>query len=262
MSLGLAAGRRAVGLGDGCLQVPAADQPPVGGRDGRPGGELMTPGSLLLGSVGRSFECRHEHGAGDRCLSFGFAPGYFERLAAAAGACQPDRGFLGTHRVPPLRALSPLVARACACLSACALTEDAGTVWEELGVRLAAQAMARVTRTVRMIERHPEARLSLAGLAQAAGLSPYHFLRVFEQVTGTTPHRYILATRLREAATRLAADSGKVVDIAFDCGFGDLSNFNRTFRAEFGVSPRAYQRQSRPGARGTAGFTTLSAHSE
>jgi len=48
--------------------------------------------------------------------------------------------------------------------------------------------------------------------------------------------------RLRKAALRLAAEPAKVIDIAFDSGFGDVSNFNRSFRAEFGVSPRAYRR--------------------
>jgi AraC-like DNA-binding protein len=40
---------------------------------------------------------------------------------------------------------------------------------------------------------------------------------------------------------RLASEPGKILDIALDCGFGDVSNFNRAFRAEFGVSPRAYR---------------------
>ena len=56
-----------------------------------------------------------------------------------------------------------------------------------------------------------------------------------------TPHQYVLRLRLREAAMRLAAEPAKIIDIAFDCGFGDLSSFNRAFRAEFGVSPRAYR---------------------
>jgi AraC-like DNA-binding protein len=43
----------------------------------------------------------------------------------------------------------------------------------------------------------------------------------------------------------LAAEPGKVIDIALDCGFGDVSNFNRAFRTEFGVSPRVFRRTSR-----------------
>jgi AraC-like DNA-binding protein len=48
--------------------------------------------------------------------------------------------------------------------------------------------------------------------------------------------------RLRRAAMRLVQEESSVLEIAFECGFGDLSNFNRSFRAEFGMSPRAFRR--------------------
>ena len=125
--------------------------------------------------------------------------------------------------------------------------------WDELCVQVAAEALrvagalARKTRDVerrrctsdpivRTIERHPDAGLTLEALARSVELSPYHFLRLFERVTGVTPHQYVLRTRLRDAATRLTAELSKVLDIALDCGFGDVSNFNRAFRAEFGVA--------------------------
>jgi AraC-like DNA-binding protein len=224
--------------------------------------ELMTPGSFMLGWAGQEFECRHEHGTGDRCIAFSFTPEYFEQLAADTGAGSGN-GFQ-TLRVPPLRALSPLVAQACA-----GLTDHADASWEELGLQLAGKTLelvqhgylgsrssiappsseARVTRALRMIESHihgglgtgAEA-LGMERLAAEAGLSPYHFLRMFERITGTTPHQYILRMRLREAALRLADSPEKVLDIALDCGFGDVSNFNRAFRTEFGVNPRAYRR--------------------
>jgi len=224
----------------------------------------MTPGSLLLGNAGQCFECGHEHGAGDRCLSFRYAPNYFESLAADTVALGAKPEFR-TLRLPPLRALSPLLARACA-----GLARGVDMPWEEIGVQLAAQtvqlaggvddrsatppgAMARVTRIVRTIDRHPDARLTLGSLAREAGLSPFHFLRMFERVTGVTPHQYILRARLREAAMRLADPQAKVLDIAFDCGFGDLSNFNHAFRAEFGVSPRAYRRHFSKSSAGPIG---------
>ena len=217
------------------------------------GSGLMTPGSLMLGNAGQCFECGHEHGEGDRCVAFWYAPEYFERLAADGGARRAGVHF-EMPRLPALRLLSPLVARAGA-----GAAGSPGVPWEELGVRVAACALrlaaganadpgrlppnaaARVTRTIRTIERHADAGLTLGRLAREAGLSPYHFLRTFERLTGVTPHQYILRARLREAAMRLVDDPGKVLDIAFDCGFGDVSNFNRAFRAEFGVNPSRYR---------------------
>jgi AraC-like DNA-binding protein len=214
---------------------------------------LLTPGSLLLGNPGQCFVCGHEHDTGDRCISFRFQPSYFEEIAAGAGAIGRSLDF-NVSRVPPVRPLSRWVARACA-----GLWQD-DFAWEELSVHLAVSALqlarglpaeeyrsvrnaeARVTRVVRRIEREPAQDLTLRGLAAEAGLSPYHFLRTFEQVTGVTPHQYLLRARLRNAALRLAADHERVIDIAYDCGFGDLSNFNRAFRAEFGVSPRVYRK--------------------
>ena len=221
-------------------------------------GELMTPGSLLLGNAGHCFECGHEHGLGDRCLSFQYSRDYFEQLAADAGAIGRGPTFR-TLRLPPLRALAPLIARACA-----GLTGSIDTPWEELSVELGARTLqlandrsangnylppataARMTRTIRMIENElgSGGDLGLGKLARVAGLSPYHFLRTFQQVTGVTPHQYLLRMRLREAAMRLAAkEPVRILDIALDSGFGDVSNFNRAFRAEFGVNPRAFRRQ-------------------
>jgi AraC-like DNA-binding protein len=48
--------------------------------------------------------------------------------------------------------------------------------------------------------------------------------------------------RLRRAAVRLVQEEASVLDIAFDCGFGDVSNFNRSFRVEFAMSPRAFRK--------------------
>ena len=215
----------------------------------------MTPGALMLGNPGQCYECGHDHGRGDRCVAFWYEPDYFERLARDMGPRGARVGFR-VQRLPPLRLFSRLIARA-----ADGAMGSPDTAWEEIGVALAAgasgagagtggrdarglppNAVARVTQTVRLIERHPDARLTLARLARDARLSPYHFLRTFERLTGVTPHQFILRARLREAALALASEAKSVLDTAFDCGFGDVSNFNRAFRAEFGVSPREYRR--------------------
>jgi AraC family transcriptional regulator len=228
--------------------------------------ELMTPGSLLLGNAGQYFECGHDHGAGDRCLSFSYTPDYFEQIAADAGTRRGERVFR-MLRLPSTRALSPLVAQVSARLAGdFGGTHECtpGISWEELGIRLAASVIhlandaprdlrvalpsqvARVTRSVRIIEQNSESELTLRRLAREAKLSPYHFLRCFQQLIGVTPHQYLLRVRLRDAATRLATEPGKVLDIALDCGFGDVSNFNRAFRREFGMSPQRFRRNGLP----------------
>jgi AraC family transcriptional regulator len=222
---------------------------------GSNGREMMTPGSLLLGSPGQCFECGHEHGVGDRCLSFHFTHEYFDAITADTGTRRATHPFRSL-RLPPVRTLSPVIAEACA-----ALADPSQVAWEELGVRLAARAvqvdgdvepdrtaiapaaLARVTQTVRLIEAQQDRDLTLARLAREAGLSPFHYLRTFEHLVGVTPHQHVLRTRLRAAATRLATAPAKILDVALDAGFGDVSNFNRAFRSEFGVSPRVYRRR-------------------
>jgi AraC family transcriptional regulator len=248
------------------------------------GREMMTPGSILLGNKGQYFECTHEYGIGDRCVSFWYDSEYFETLLAELGVLGRSVSF-SSLRVPPLRQMAALVARASTGLEGSSWrslhreeqaftgeshelesnslarvggsnTETSG--WEELGIELAARTLQlatdseqsresspagerRVTQMIRMIEAHPDSDHRLSELARVARLSRYYFLRMFQDLTGLTPHQYVLRTRLRWAATRLLLEPARVLDIALGSGFGDISNFNRAFRAEFGVSPRTYR---------------------
>jgi AraC family transcriptional regulator len=212
----------------------------------------------MLGSPGQCFECGHVNGEGDRCVSFWYANDYFERLAFDAGSRTRAARFK-VARVPPVRSLSPVVACTAAGAGGPGSLDVPGA---EIGVKLAAHAVelavdqstratplpanteARVTQAIRAIDSHPDDPLTLDALARTAGLSPYHFLRTFERLTGVTPHQFVRRARLREAARRLITEGGTVLDIALDSGFGDVSNFNRAFRTEFGRSPLAFRRTS------------------
>jgi AraC-like DNA-binding protein len=222
------------------------------------GRELLTPGSLLLGNARECFECGHEHGTGDRCLAFAYSQQAFEQLAFEAGV--RGRPAFRALRAPPLRALAPLVAEACAAWADPSRVEP--LEWEELGVRLAAAAVRcagepslaprspanaerGIAQAVRLIELDPCAPLALQALADEAQLSRFHFVRAFARVTGLTPHRYVVRTRLRRAAVRLAATDARVIDVALECGYRDVSNFNHAFRAEFGTTPLRHRARLR-----------------
>lgn len=222
-----------------------------------PGGRaLMTPGSLLLGNPDEPFECAHDHGRGDRCVSFKYSRELIERVAADAGA-RAATALFPVPRLPMLRALTSVAARACAGIAGVAPAS-----WEELALELATHAVeqshrgslsprpappgaeARVARVARRMEQDAgEEPFTLRAMAREAGLSPFHFLRTFQRVTGVTPHQYLCRTRLRRAATRLVENGAPVIDVAFDSGFGDVSNFNHAFRRELGMSPRQYRRR-------------------
>lgn len=64
--------------------------------------------------------------------------------------------------------------------------------------------------------------------------------RIFKEEIGMTFHQYCLLLRLRKAETLLLSKSDKVIDIALECGFNNISYFNRAFKAQYGMSPGNY----------------------
>ncbi len=213
---------------------------------------MLAPGALLLGNDRHSFECSHEHGVGDRCLSFQFTPAFLESVVAAVPGAR--RFGFSVPRLPPLPALLPIVAAAEA-----AREDGDGAELEEVALRLAGAVSAvlegnkrserapsrrdaqRVAVALRRIAADADEPLSLADLARASAMSPYHFLRTFRVVVGVTPHQFILHTRLRRAAVRLRRTTDGISAIAFAAGFNDLSTFNRRFLRIMGLSPSAYR---------------------
>jgi AraC family transcriptional regulator len=216
------------------------------------GRAVLAPGGVVLGNEGAPFECGHDHGTGDRCLAFHLDPALIEAVMSAVPGSK-RLAFARPH-LPPLPALMPLLAAAEA-----ARDETDAAALEELALRVAAAVAAaltgarpsppsagrrderRVSDALRRIEAEAYEPLGLVDLARGVGMSPYHFLRTFRQVAGTTPHQYLLRTRLHRAAVRLRTSDDTVSAIAFDAGFGDLSTFNRRFRRVMGCSPGAYR---------------------
>lgn len=211
------------------------------------GHALMTPGSLLIGNSRRCFTCGHDHGEGDRCLAFMFDDALFERITADAGVRRSD---IPTPRVPFLRSTAPLIARAAASMDEPAALEEIGLDMAHAALRLHHDARAlrftvrderRVAEVIRYLEGTFEQQHASLDLASRAGLSAFHFLRVFRRIAGVSPHQLLLRLRLNAAALKLRTTHDPVTDIAYSVGFEDLSNFIRTFRAEFGTAPSRYR---------------------
>jgi len=90
---------------------------------------------------------------------------------------------------------------------------------------------------------HLQDDIDLAVLAQLANLSKFHFLRLFAQATGATPHRYLVRLRLQRAATMLRDTRQTILQVAEGCGYRSQGHFAGAFRRQYGVSPTEFRRQ-------------------
>jgi AraC-like DNA-binding protein len=211
----------------------------------------LVAGSVLIGHPGDEYTCTHEHVCGDECLSFFLSEGLVEALGDDAAIWQAGSA-------PPLPELVVLGELA---QSAADGNSDIGL--DEIGQLLAsrfvevvsgkprkaaagaARDRRRAVETALWIDAHSHRPIGLEDAAEQAGISPFHFLRLFSDTLGVTPHQYLVRSRLRHAARRLADDDSAITDIAYDVGFGDLSNFVRTFHRAAGASPLKFRQASR-----------------
>jgi len=99
----------------------------------------------------------------------------------------------------------------------------------------------RVQKVKQYINDHYNEPLKLADLADLVGMSPVAFSRFFRQRTGRTLSDYIVDIRLGFAARMLVDSSRNISEICYECGFNNLSNFNRTFKAKRNYTPRDFR---------------------
>ena len=85
-------------------------------------------------------------------------------------------------------------------------------------------------------------KISLSNLSAECGMSPNYFCKLFRDITGQTPVEYITTYRL-EMASEMLLDGAKVTDVAYDCGFSDLSYFIHIFKKNLGISPKQYAKK-------------------
>jgi AraC family transcriptional regulator len=212
----------------------------------------LVPGSVLIGRPGDEFVCSHDHGRGrDECLAFHFEPELVDAIGDA------DQAW-SAGSLPPLAEMVVLGE-----LGQAALAGETDLGLDEVGMWLASRLVRaaaerkrapagvsardrrRAVDAAAWIDGHSRDAVDLESAAREVGLSQFHFLRLFARVLGVTPHQYLVRSRLRDAARLLADDAHSITDVAFQVGFGDLSNFVRTFHKAAGVSPRRFRQAAR-----------------
>ena len=99
----------------------------------------------------------------------------------------------------------------------------------------------RVQKVKQYINDHYAEPLKLIDLAALVGMSPVAFSRFFKMRTGRTLSDYIIDIRLGYAARMLVDTTRNVSEICYECGFNNLSNFNCTFKAKRGFTPRDFR---------------------
>ena len=208
------------------------------------------PATLFLTWPGLSFQCRHESETPtDVCVTVDLSETLGRDVAATLGGppAPPSPVVPLTNRLAYLRfallasaAVDTLGCEAFAGEVLAAALTPAGHAsrlfrHDQLAWYAARVRRARERLTAEYAEPH-----TLRGLAREVGMSPFHFARVFRELTGVPPHRYLRRVRLARAAERLG-QGARVTDACFQCGFSNLGHFSRSFHRAFGVTPSRYR---------------------
>ena len=163
----------------------------------------LVAGSVLVGHAGDEFMCTHDdHVCGDECLAFHLSPEVVETIGDRTGAWR-------TGCVPPLAELMVLgeLAQAAAAgrnevgLDEVAMLFAARFVevvsGRKQGVpQVQARDRRRAVEAALWLDAHSPQPVDLDGAAKQAGLSPFHFLRLFAKVVGVTPHQYLVRSQV------------------------------------------------------------------
>lgn len=193
-----------------------------------------------------------------RSLTFACDSSYLERAAFSAGLPFPSQGLAPSwspQSDPQTLSLSQaivaelqseqcmpmLLETLTLALSMHILRRTANATFKpsQAASGLAPHALRRVTD---YMQAHLQEAVSLDTLASLAGLSTFHFCRMFKQSTGMPPHRYLLRLRIDRAEELLLHTGTPIGDIAFDVGFGSSSQFSHFFRKHAGSTPQEYRR--------------------
>lgn len=217
---------------------------------------LATPGTAWTGPVG--FYERAEIESPITCLHMCLPPTLIAHSALADYDIDPDKvelsfagGFVDPTIIHLAHAFSRLLAEPAkptdrlfadgltAALTAHLIASYTIDRWKPPARKPALDAR-RLRRVIEYIDEHYAEPITLDRLATEAGLSPFHFSRLFRDATGFTPHRYVTDRRIQAARKALERET-PLRGIALESGFGSQDNFTRVFRKTMGLTPGQYR---------------------
>lgn len=226
----------------------------------------VTPQTLFVTAQGLAYSCRHDQThPTDRCLSVAFTEAAVDHLLIAGARADTSAGthagawpltnrhqYLRRHfdtctRGDELR-LDALAADLFFTLTPTESTRAAQPLFR---AELLSWYATRVDRARSLMDANYHEPISLTHLAREVGMSPFHFARVFRELAGVPPHRYLTSVRLTHAAQRLR-EGASVTDTSLAVGFGSLSHFIAAFRRRYGASPSKWIEQRAATARRAA----------
>jgi AraC family transcriptional regulator len=98
-----------------------------------------------------------------------------------------------------------------------------------------------VVRAIRHMKEHLAEPLDLEQIARVAAISKFHFVRVFDETTGTTPHNFLACLRVQRAKELLLKSKASITDVCMEVGYNSLGTFSNTFSELVGLSPQEFR---------------------
>jgi len=98
-----------------------------------------------------------------------------------------------------------------------------------------------VVRAIRHMRENLAEPLDLDEIARIAAISKFHLVRVFDEITGTTPHHFLSCLRIQRAKELLLKPGASITDVCLEVGYNSLGTFSKTFSELVGLSPQEFR---------------------